>query len=83
MIGNLWDPAVNYDNAVRTAGILGNARLLTSDSWGHMAYGTSACLTDTVSRYLVDGVVPARGTVCVGDVQPFDPPPFSEGPPGS
>ena len=36
-----------------------------------------------VSRYLVDGVVPARGTVCVGDVQPFDPPPFSEDPPGS
>ena len=41
VIGNLWDPATNYDNAVRTAGILGNARLLTSDSWGHMAYGTS------------------------------------------
>jgi hypothetical protein len=82
VIGNLWDPATNYDNAVRTAGILGNARLLTSDSWGHTAYGTSACLTGTVSRYLVDGVTPARGTVCVGDVQPFAPPAYSEGPAG-
>jgi hypothetical protein len=71
VVGNYWDPATNYDGAVAADALLGNARLLSSDSWGHTAYGTSACATDAVNAYLIDGTLPAEGTVCTGDDQPF------------
>ena len=30
-------------------------------------------MTQAVESYLLDGSLPARGTVCVGDEQPFQP----------
>lgn len=71
VVGNYWDPATNYNDAVSSAALLPNSRLLSSDSWGHTAYGTSACVTGAVDQYLLRGVLPAKGAVCVGDVQPF------------
>ncbi|MEH0822976.1 MULTISPECIES: alpha/beta hydrolase [unclassified Micromonospora] len=71
VVGNYWDPATNYDAAVSSAKLLPNSRLLSSDSWGHTAYGTSACVTGAVDAYLLKGTLPKKGTVCVGDVQPF------------
>ncbi|MCM0676019.1 alpha/beta hydrolase [Micromonospora phytophila] len=71
MVGNYWDPATNYQGAVTSARLLPNSRLLSSDSWGHTAYGTSACVTGAIDAYLVRGALPAKGTVCVGDIQPF------------
>ncbi|MFJ6196112.1 alpha/beta hydrolase [Micromonospora sp. NPDC092111] len=71
VVGNYWDPATNYQGAVTSAKLLPNSRLLSSDNWGHTAYGTSACATDAVDAYLLRGVLPAKGTVCVGDEQPF------------
>jgi pimeloyl-ACP methyl ester carboxylesterase len=71
VVGNFWDPATNYDNAVSTAALLPGSRLLSSDSWGHTAYGTSACVTDAVDAYLLSLRLPEPGTVCVGDDQPF------------
>lgn len=71
VVGNLWDPATAYEGAVGAAKVLPNSRLLSSDSWGHTAYGTSACATGAVDRYLLAGELPAEGTQCVGDVQPF------------
>ena len=71
VVGNYWDPATNYQGAVTSAQLLPNSRLLSSDSWGHTAYGTSACVTGAVDAYLLRGALPAKGTVCVGDVQPF------------
>ncbi|MEU4641137.1 alpha/beta hydrolase [Micromonospora sp. NPDC023814] len=71
VVGNYWDPSTNYRGAVGTARLLPNSRLLSSDSWGHTAYGTSACVTGAVDAYLVRGTLPAKGTVCTGDVQPF------------
>lgn len=71
-VGNYYDPATPYaDGAVPADRLAPNSRLLTSDSWGHTAYGTSACVNDSVMRYLVNGTLPARGTVCVG-AQPFE-----------
>ncbi|HEX2314305.1 MAG TPA: alpha/beta hydrolase [Thermomonospora sp.] len=70
-VGNYYDPATNYNDAVSSDRLLPNSRLLSSDSWGHTAYGTSACVTKAVDAYLVRRVLPAAGTVCVGDVQPF------------
>ncbi|WP_420118291.1 alpha/beta fold hydrolase [Micromonospora sp.] len=71
VVGNYWDPATSYQGAVTSARLLPNSRLLSSDSWGHTAYGTSACVTGAIDAYLLRGALPAEGTVCVGDVQPF------------
>ena len=82
VVGNYWDPATNYRGAVKAASLLPNSRLVSSDSWGHTAYGTSACVTNAVDRYLLTTSVPAAGAKCVGDVQPFTEPigqePFPE-----
>ncbi|MGY3517536.1 alpha/beta hydrolase [Micromonospora sp. PTRAS2] len=71
VVGNYWDPATNYQGAVTSAALLPNSRLLSSDNWGHTAYGTSACATGAIEAYLIKGTLPAKGKVCVGDVQPF------------
>ncbi|WP_029290387.1 alpha/beta hydrolase [Cellulomonas sp. HZM] len=71
VVGNYWDPATNYDSAVHTASLLKNARLLSSDSWGHTAYGTSTCVTGAVDAYLLSGKLPKNSKVCKGDDQPF------------
>lgn len=73
VVGNYYDPATNYAGAVTASRLLPNSRLLTSDSFGHTAYGTSDCVTNAVDRYLLSGALPARGTVCVGP-QPFSQP---------
>ena len=71
VVGNTWDPATNYESAVKVASLLPNSRLLSSDNWGHSAYGTSRCVTSAIDAYLLTQVLPARGTTCHGDVQPF------------
>jgi pimeloyl-ACP methyl ester carboxylesterase len=82
-VGDYWDPATNYSQAVSSTKLLPNSGLVSSDSWGHTAYGTSACVTGAVDRYLVEGVLPATGTPCVGDVQPFTKPLDSSPPAGA
>ncbi|MEV6811515.1 alpha/beta hydrolase [Micromonospora sp. NPDC051296] len=72
VVGNYWDPATNYKGAVASAKLLPNSRLLSSDSWGHTAYGTSACVTGAIDAYLLRLTLPKKGKVCVGDVQPFE-----------
>ena len=71
VVGNYWDPATNYDGAVNAASLLPKSRLLSSTNWGHTAYGTSECATGAVDSYLLTGELPAKGTVCEGDIQPF------------
>ena len=70
-VGNQWDPATSYRQAVSAAKLLPNSRLLSSDNWGHTAYGTSTCVTTAVDRYLLRGTLPAAGTVCHSPSQPF------------
>nr|WP_130512803.1 alpha/beta hydrolase [Krasilnikovia cinnamomea] len=70
-VGDYYDPATNYREAVSASKLLPGSRLLSSDSWGHTAYGTSACVTDAVDAYLVRRELPPAGTVCTGDIQPF------------
>ncbi|TDD93440.1 alpha/beta hydrolase [Actinomadura rubrisoli] len=71
-VGNYYDPATNYNDAVSSSKLLPKSRLLSSNSWGHTAYGTSACVTKSVGDYLVSGTLPPAGKVCVGDIQPFE-----------
>jgi pimeloyl-ACP methyl ester carboxylesterase len=74
IVGSTWDPATNYVEAVTSAKLLPNSRLLTSKNWGHTAYGTSACATGVIDKYLLRGTLPAKGKVCTGDEQPFTQP---------
>jgi len=70
-VGNYWDPVTRYESAVKAARLTPNSRLLSSDSWGHTAYGSSECVNSAVGAYLVQLRLPAEGKVCVGDAQPF------------
>ncbi|MFI7600311.1 alpha/beta hydrolase [Actinoplanes sp. NPDC049681] len=70
-VGNYWDPATNYRQAVSSAQRLPNSRLLTSDNWGHTAYGTSTCVTRAVDAYLLRVALPPAGTLCRSPLQPF------------
>ena len=74
LVGSYWDPATNYRDAVIAARNLPNSRVLSSNNWGHTAYGTSACATGAIDRYLLHKTLPAKGAVCVGDDQPFTAP---------
>jgi pimeloyl-ACP methyl ester carboxylesterase len=65
VIGTTYDPATPYAWAERLADDLGTARLLTMEGDGHAAYGgESACIDSSTQTYLVDGTLPAAGTVC-------------------
>jgi pimeloyl-ACP methyl ester carboxylesterase len=72
VIGNLWDPVTSYGSAVKVARMLPSSRLISSDSWGHTALLTSACVDNTVWDYLISPLASApKITYCRGDVQPF------------
>ncbi|WP_448619285.1 alpha/beta hydrolase [Geodermatophilus sp. URMC 65] len=65
VIGTTYDPATPYAWAERLTADLGTARLLTMEGDGHAAYGgKSTCIDSATATYLVDGVLPAAGTVC-------------------
>ncbi|MDQ1292421.1 MAG: alpha/beta hydrolase [Actinomycetota bacterium] len=81
LVGNYWDPATAYTAAQSAAARMPNARLISSDSWGHTAYGSSLCLTSAVDTYLLKQTVPAAGTTCTSDLQPFTED-FDDGSPG-
>ncbi|MEU5779595.1 alpha/beta hydrolase [Micromonospora lupini] len=59
------DPASGYNWATNVARQLGrHGVLLTYEGWGHGSYTTSKCVERAVDAYLIDQVVPARGTRC-------------------
>ena len=73
LIGNRYDPNTAYRNAVRSQLLLGNAALLTHQGYGHLSStDPSACTEAARTAYLVDLEVPAPGTVCQADQQPFN-----------
>jgi pimeloyl-ACP methyl ester carboxylesterase len=71
VVGNQFDPATRYENAQKVAATLPGARLLTLHAWGHTSGFLSSCADEAVARYLVDGTLPAVGTVCEQDEVPF------------
>ena len=71
MVGNFFDGITGYDGAVAVGRLLENSRLLSYAGWGHTAFGRSACVTDHVARYLLDGTLPPVGTVCPANPNPF------------
>jgi pimeloyl-ACP methyl ester carboxylesterase len=80
VIGSYWDPATNYVEAVSSSKLLPNSRLLSSDNFGHTAYGTGDCATGAIDKYLLRGTLPAKGSVCKAEFQPFTEPLLTEDP---
>jgi len=74
LIGNSQgDPATPYADAVKTAGRLADARLLTFEAWGHGAFwGASRCIDLAVEQYLILRRLPPQGKVCLPNGRPFD-----------
>ncbi|GAA0607151.1 alpha/beta hydrolase [Streptomyces crystallinus] len=67
VVGTTGDPATPYEGAKRMADKLGAGVgvLLTNKGEGHGAYSEgNTCVTRTVDAYLLEGKVPANGTVC-------------------
>jgi len=67
VIGNTGDPATPYEGAQRMVNALGKGVgvELTYKGQGHGAYNSkNPCVQSTVNRYLLNGKVPAAGTVC-------------------
>ncbi len=67
VVGNTGDPATPYEGARKMVDALGKGVgvELTYKGQGHGAYGSkNKCVQDAVDGYLLDGKVPAAGTVC-------------------
>jgi pimeloyl-ACP methyl ester carboxylesterase len=71
VVGTTYDPATPYQGAVAMTHQLARARLLTVDGYGHGEIGTSTCVDRYESRYFIAGALPAPGTRCRQDRQPF------------
>jgi pimeloyl-ACP methyl ester carboxylesterase len=71
VIGDWWDPATSYNSAVKVARMLPDSRLVSSDSWGHEAVGTSACVDNTVWAYLFHPLARAPKIIHCRGAQPF------------
>lgn len=70
VVGNFYDGVTGYDGAVSTSKLLVGSRLLSYAGWGHTAYGRNECTTAYIDAYLLDGALPARGTVCAANPNP-------------
>jgi pimeloyl-ACP methyl ester carboxylesterase len=72
VVGITHDPATPYVHAQRVTADLGNARLLTFEGDGHGAASTfDICLVQAVVGYVVAGILPPQGAVCVQQGEPF------------
>jgi hypothetical protein len=75
VIGNTGDPSTPYAGAMAMSGLLGRARLLTIDGYGHTALlNPSTCANDYESAYFLRGALPPPATVCQQDRAPFTTP---------
>ncbi|HUN34063.1 MAG TPA: alpha/beta hydrolase [Trebonia sp.] len=72
VVGNTGDPWTPYQDSVAMSRDLGRARLLTVDGYGHTTGGNpSACAFSYMLSYTLTGALPAPGTVCQQDLNPF------------
>ncbi|MEU6268244.1 alpha/beta hydrolase [Saccharopolyspora shandongensis] len=71
LFGNFYDPATQYEFSRRMEQELGNARLVSVDSFGHCILGNSSCTDRIAADFLTDLKVPEPGQVCQPDKPPF------------
>ncbi|MET9229338.1 alpha/beta hydrolase [Lentzea sp. NPDC003310] len=73
VVGNYFDGVTDFRGAQAANRLIGGSRLLAYAGWGHTAYGVSKCATDHTNAYLLNGTLPAVGTVCPANPNPFLP----------
>jgi pimeloyl-ACP methyl ester carboxylesterase len=73
VVGNYFDGVTDYRGAQAVNRQIAGSRLLTYAGWGHTAYQVSKCATDHTNAYLLNGTLPAVGTVCPANPNPFLP----------
>ncbi|MFG2910258.1 alpha/beta hydrolase [Kitasatospora sp. NPDC048286] len=72
VVANTGDPAMPYEGSRAMARSLARAQLLTVDGYGHTVLANpSDCAARYETRYLIDGILPAPGTVCAPAKPPF------------
>jgi pimeloyl-ACP methyl ester carboxylesterase len=72
VVNNRYDPETPLWNAQATTDELGNARLLIVEGYGHTTLNVhSACASAAEANYLITLQLPADGTTCSADRQPF------------
>ena len=72
LVGTRGDANTAYSGTLRMAATLRGGRVLTETGGGHTAWlNPSTCAYDRISRYLISGELPRRGTVCHQDRRPF------------
>ncbi|MET9229337.1 alpha/beta hydrolase [Lentzea sp. NPDC003310] len=71
VVGTRYDGSTDFRGAQAVARLLPNSRLLEYAGWGHIAYRRSQCAVDHVHAYLLSGALPATGTVCPANPNPF------------
>jgi pimeloyl-ACP methyl ester carboxylesterase len=67
VVGNTGDPNTPLIGAVHLAALFPRASQLTWNGWGHtwlLSASTDPCMQQHVTAYLLDGSLPAAGTVC-------------------
>lgn len=71
VVGNLYDPATQYEFSRRMADQLSNARLVSVDMIGHCALGRSATLDEEIARYLLTQQPPEDNQTHKANIAPF------------
>jgi pimeloyl-ACP methyl ester carboxylesterase len=71
VVGTYYDGSTDFAGAQAVAQQLPNSRLLSYAGWGHIAYRRSQCAVDYIHAYLLNGTLPAVGTVCPANPNPF------------
>jgi hypothetical protein len=64
VIGTTGDPATPVEQAERVAETLADGHLVVFDGEGHTVYPGDPCVDEVVDAYLLEGTLPAEGTVC-------------------
>ena len=81
LVGVTADPITPLASARRLDRLTGaSGVLLEHRGYGHTSFGQpSSCTLGVQAAYLVDGVLPGPGAVCLPDAAPFAPPPAPPG----
>ncbi len=72
VVGNTGDPWTPYQDSVAMSRDLARASLLTVDGYGHTTGNNpSTCAINDIVNYTITGALPAPGTVCQQNINPF------------
>ncbi|KIW72681.1 hypothetical protein PV04_00859 [Phialophora macrospora] len=72
IIGNTYDPVTPLINAWNTSASFEGSVVLQHNGYGHTSLAQPGlCSARAVQSYFIDGVLPARGTICQPDIALF------------